>query len=65
MHSLRRDKAIGAETLEKMRKGAGHIDARSIESLCGYLDCQPGDIMEHVEDMPIGVKGDGANAASI
>ena len=48
MYSLRRDKVIGTETLEKMRKGVGHIDTRSIESLCRYLDCQPGDIMEYV-----------------
>lgn len=50
MYSLRRDKVIGTETLEKMRKGTGHIDSRSIERLCKYLDCQPGDIMEYAED---------------
>ncbi len=48
MYSLRRDKIVGTETLEKMRKGTGHIDTRSIESLCKYLDCQPGDLMEYV-----------------
>lgn len=50
MYSLRRDKVIGTETLEKMRKGIGHIDTRSIQSLCEYLGCQPGDIMEYVKD---------------
>lgn len=49
MYSLRKDKVIGTATLEKMRKGEGHIDTRSIESLCKYLNCQPGDIMEYVE----------------
>lgn len=49
MYSLRRDKVIGTETIEKMRKGEGHIDTRSIEKLCSYLHCQPGDIMEYVE----------------
>lgn len=52
MYTLRKDKVIGTETLEKMRKGEGHIDTRSIEKLCAYLDCQPGDIMEYVEDGP-------------
>lgn len=47
MYSLRRDKVVGTATLEKMRKGEGHIDTRSLESLCEYLHCQPGDIMEY------------------
>lgn len=50
MYSLRKNKIIGTETLEKMRKGIGHIDDRSINRLCEFLDCQPGDIMEYVED---------------
>lgn len=48
MYSLRRDKVVGTATLEKMRKGEGHIDTRSLESLCEYLHCQPGDLMEYV-----------------
>ncbi len=47
LYRLRRDKVVGTETLEKMRKGVGHIDTRSIERLCRYLDCQPGDLMEY------------------
>lgn len=50
MYSLRKNRVIGTETLEKMRKGTGHIDDRSINRLCEYLNCQPGDIMEYVED---------------
>lgn len=50
MYSLRRDKVVGTATLEKMRKHEGHIDDRSIDSLCRYLNCQPGDIMEYKED---------------
>lgn len=48
MYDLRKDKVIGVATLEKMRKSVGHVDTRSIESLCAYLHCQPGDIMEFV-----------------
>lgn len=49
-NTLRANKVIGTATLEKMRKGEGHIDDRSINSLCAFLHCQPGDIMEYVED---------------
>lgn len=47
MYILRRDKVIGTATMEKMRKGEGHVDTRSLERLCEYLHCQPGDIMEY------------------
>ena len=50
MYDLRKDKVVGVATIEKMRKSEGHIDTRSIEKLCEYLDCQPGDIMEYVPD---------------
>ncbi|WP_346704515.1 helix-turn-helix transcriptional regulator [uncultured Agathobaculum sp.] len=50
MYTLRRDKVVGTATLEKMRKGEGHIDTRSLESLCKYLGCQPGDIMEYEDE---------------
>lgn len=50
IYKLKSDKVIGTATLDKIRKGEGHIDTRSIESLCRYLNCQPGDIMEYVED---------------
>lgn len=49
-NTLRAKKVIGTATLEKMRKSEGHIDDRSINSLCAFLHCQPGDIMEYVED---------------
>lgn len=50
VYHLKRDKVIGTATLDKIRKNEGHLDTRSIESLCCYLDCQPGDIMEYVKD---------------
>ena len=50
MYTLRKNKVIGTATLEKMRKGEGHIDDRSINSLCEYLNCQPADIMEYVNE---------------
>ena len=53
MYDLRKDKVIGTATLEKMRKGMGHVDTRSIEILCEYLDCQPGDLMEYVKETDV------------
>lgn len=54
MYDLRKEKIVGVATLEKMRKSEGHIDTRSIDKLCEYLDCQPGDLMEYVKDQPQG-----------
>lgn len=50
IYKLKTDKIIGTATIDKIRKGEGHIDTRSIESLCRYLHCQPGDIMEYVDE---------------
>lgn len=49
IYRLRKDGVVGTATLDKMRNGEGHVDTRSIESLCAYLRCQPGDLMEYIE----------------
>lgn len=48
-YCLRRDKVVGNATLEKMQKGQGNIDTRTLDRLCKYLKCQPGDLMEYTE----------------
>lgn len=50
IYKLKSDKVIGTATIDKLRKGIGHIDTRSINAICEYLNCQPGDIMEYVPD---------------
>lgn len=45
----KKQKIIGQSTWKKIHEN-GHIDTRTIESLCKYLNCQPGDIMEYVPD---------------
>lgn len=45
----KKDKIIGQSTWKKIKDG-GHIDTRTIDTLCRYLHCQPGDILEYVED---------------
>lgn len=50
IYHLKRDKIVGTATLDKLRKGEGNIDTRSIASLCEYLNVQPGDIMEYISE---------------
>lgn len=52
----KKNNIIGQATWKKIHDG-GHIDTRSINALCNYLDCQPGDIMEYIPDEP-GKKAD-------
>lgn len=47
-YSLRKDKVVGTETIKKLQTGTGYIDTRTINNLCEYLNCQPGDIMEYI-----------------
>ena len=51
VYRLRKDKVIGTAAIEKMiGRQPGHVDTRSIERLCEYLNCQPGDIMEYKKE---------------
>ncbi len=45
----KKNKVIGQATWKKINDG-GHIDTRSIEALCKYFSCQPGDLMEYTPD---------------
>ena len=47
---IRAEHLMGEGTLTAIRKGTGGIDHRTIEKLCKTLKCQPGDLMEYVED---------------
>ena len=48
-YTIKRDKIIGQATYKKIMEG-GDIDTRTIAKLCKLLNCQPGDIMEYVEE---------------
>lgn len=45
----KKNKIIGQATWKKINEG-GHIDTRTLEALCAYLECQPGDLLEFVPD---------------
>ncbi len=40
---------IGQATFKKIKEG-GDIDTRTIAKLCELLHCQPGDLMEYVDE---------------
>lgn len=48
-YKIRKEKIISEGTLQNIRSGKS-ITTDSIASLCAALDCQPGDILEYVED---------------
>ncbi len=47
---IRRENIISQAAWQKIRTGSGDIDTRTLSRLCKALDCQPGDIMEYVEE---------------
>lgn len=47
---IRNEKLIGQGTLTALRKHTGGLDAKTIDRICKILHCQPGDIMEYVEE---------------
>ncbi len=51
-YRIRKEKILGQATLTAIKNGTGGLDHRSIARLCEVLQCQPGDIMEYVSDIP-------------
>ena len=48
-YKIRKEKIINDATLQRMRKDEP-VTTDTIAALCQALDCQPGDIMEYVEE---------------
>lgn len=48
-YTIKKENVVGQSAWKKLHEG-GHIDTRTIDALCAYLKCQPGDMMEYVED---------------
>lgn len=44
------DPIIAQATLTRLKKGVGGIDNNTLDRLCKYFNCQPGDLMEYVPD---------------
>lgn len=48
-YMIRRDKIMSESTVQKLRSGKG-LAWDNIETLCRLLECQPGDLLEYVEE---------------
>lgn len=51
-YTIRKENIITQAALGKLRSGEGNIDTRTLERICSYMKCQPGDFMEYVPDKP-------------
>ncbi|MEG1427897.1 MAG: helix-turn-helix transcriptional regulator [Oscillospiraceae bacterium] len=50
-YKVRKEKLLSESTMQKFRNNEP-ISWENIATLCELLNCQPGDIMEYVEDEP-------------
>lgn len=54
-YKLKQEKILGSATITKIFKNNGlngeSIDMKVVDKLCKLLNCQPGDILECVEDI--------------
>ncbi len=48
-YRIRQERIISERTLQSIREDRG-ITTESVAALCKALECQPGDILEYVED---------------
>ena len=48
-YKLRKEKILGEATIQQLRNGE-KVSWANFETLCEYLKCQPGDVIEYVPD---------------
>lgn len=48
-YKLRKEKILGESTLQKMRTNT-LLSWAELNTVCGLLDCQPGDILEFIRE---------------
>lgn len=49
-YKIRKHKMLGQGTMTALKSGKGGLDRNTINRLCKYFDCQPGDLMEYIPD---------------
>ena len=49
-YRIRKERLIGQGTLTALKNGTGGLDSKTIARLCKILECQPGDLMEYVDN---------------
>ena len=59
IYQLKTHKIIGSATFDNIRTGAKmggrgngckNVDTKTINEICKFLECQPGDIMEYIPE---------------
>lgn len=48
---LRTKKILGEATIQKIRKKE-LVSWKNMSTICKFLDCQPGDLLEYIKDEP-------------
>ena len=48
-YKLRQEKLLSESTIQKLRSGKG-VSWENLETLCKLLECQPGDLIEFVDE---------------
>ena len=48
-YTLRKENILSQSTLQKLREGKG-LSWENIERICGLLECQPGALIEYVQE---------------
>ena len=48
---IRKEKIMGEAMLQKIRSGQ-MVSWATLETICGLLNCQPGDLLEYVREAP-------------
>lgn len=44
------DPIVAQYTLTRLKQGLGGMDSKTLNRLCKYFNCQPGDLMEYIPD---------------
>ncbi len=52
---IREEKLIGQSYLQQIRHGE-LVSWKTLDTICGLLDCQPGDLVEYVAEAEDGVQ---------
>ena len=45
-----KDPIVAQATLTRLKRSEGGIDNNTLNRLCKYFNCQPGDLMEYIPD---------------
>ena len=54
---LRTEKLLGESYMSQLRHG-DLVSWKAIDTICDLLDCQPGDLVEHVQEAPVQETGE-------